>query len=49
MEDKKKVLHSVTGDSLRDIVNFIKEKEIAKEDLWLIDKDKGQYTLLYFK
>lgn len=49
MEERKKILHSVTGESLREIVNFIKEREIAKEDLWMIDKDKGQYTLLYFK
>lgn len=49
MEERKKILHSVTGESLREIVNFIKEREITKEDLWMIDKDKGQYTLLYFK
>ena len=49
MEERKKILHSVTGDNLREIVHFIKEREIAKEDLWMIDKDKGQYTLLYFK
>lgn len=45
---KDKILYCATGSTLREIVNFINEEQISKEDLWYIEKDKGQYTLLYF-
>lgn len=47
--NKDKILYCITGNTLRDIVNFIREEKLKKEDLWYIDKDRGQYTLLYFK
>lgn len=49
MEDTQKILHSAIGKNLREIVRFINEESIKKEDLFYLDKDKGEYTLLYFK
>lgn len=51
MEEKKsrKVIHCIQGSNLRDIVNYIRENNIPKEDLWYIDKDRGQYSLLFYK
>lgn len=48
-KNKEKTLVGITSDTLREIVNFINEEKIKKEDLWYIDKNKNQYTLLYFK
>lgn len=48
MEEYRK-LECVVSKTLRGIVDFINESKLKKEDLYHLDKDKGQYTLLYFK
>ena len=48
MEENTKILYSVVSKNLREIVKFINEKELQKEDLFYLEKDKGEYTLLYF-
>lgn len=45
----RKFLLSVYGDTLRDIVKFINEEQISKEDIWRMEKVRDQYVLLYFK
>lgn len=47
--EENKVLSSYVCNSLRELVYFVNERNIQKEDLWYLDKDKGQYVLLYFK
>lgn len=49
MEEKRRVLECVTSKTLRGIVEFINEAQIQKEDLYYLDKDRGEYSLLYFK
>ena len=49
MEEKDKIIHAVVGNNLRDIVTFINEQKLKKEDLFNLIKDKEGYTLLYFK
>lgn len=46
---ERKMLECVVSKTLRGIVEFINEAELKKEDLFYIDKEKGQYSLLYFK
>ena len=48
MEENTKVLYSAVSKNLREIVRFINERGIQKEDLFYLEKDKGEYTLLYF-
>lgn len=47
--ESSKVLYCIQGSNLREIVNYIRENKIPREDLWYIDKDKGQYNLLFYK
>lgn len=47
--EKKKEVKSASGDNIRAVVNFIKERGIQKDDILFIDKEKGQYTLVYFE
>ena len=49
MEEKRRMLECVTSKTLRGIVEFINEKQLNKEDLFYLDKDRGEYSLLYFK
>ena len=49
MEEKRKIMHAAVGKNLRDIVLFINEQELKKEDLYTLTKEKEGYTLLYFK
>lgn len=49
MEEKRRILECVTSKTLRGIVEFINEAQIQKEDLYYLDKDRGEYSLLYFK
>lgn len=49
MEEKRKTLECVTSKTLRGIVEFINDKQLQKENLYYLDKDRGEYTLLYFK
>lgn len=49
MEEKRKILECVTSKTLRGIVEFINDKQLQKEDLYYLDKDRGEYSLLYFK
>lgn len=49
MEEKKRILECVTSKTLRGIVEFINDKQIQKEDLYYLDKDRGEYSLLYFR
>jgi hypothetical protein len=48
MEENTKVLYSAVSKNLREIVRFINERGLQKEDLFYLEKDKGEYTLLYF-
>lgn len=48
MEENTKVLYSAVSKNLREIVRFINERGLQKEDLFHLEKDKGEYTLLYF-
>lgn len=45
----RKLLLSAYSETLRDMVRFINEEQISKEDIWYMEKDRGQYVLLYFK
>lgn len=49
MEEKRRMLECVTSKTLRGIVEFINDKQLKKEDLYYLDKDRGEYSLLYFK
>ena len=49
MEEKRRILECVTSKTLRGIVEFINDRQIQKEDLYYLDKDRGEYSLLYFK
>ena len=49
MEERKKIMHAAVGKNLRDIVVFINEEGLQKEDLFSLTKEKEEYTLLYFK
>lgn len=49
MEEKTRILECVTSKTLRGIVEFINDRQIKKEDLFYLDKDRGEYSLLYFK
>lgn len=49
MEERKKMMHAAVGKNLRDIVVFINEEGLQKEDLFTLTKEKEGYTLLYFK
>ena len=49
MEEKRRILECITSKTLRGIVEFINEAQIQKEDLYYLDKDRGEYSLLYFK
>lgn len=49
MEEKKKTMHAAVGKNLRDIVVFINDEGLQKEDLFTLTKEKEGYTLLYFK
>lgn len=49
MEEKKRILECVTSKTLRGIVEFINDEQIQKEDLYYLDKDRGEYSLLYFR
>lgn len=46
-ENKK--LNSIVVSNLRELVKFINDNELTREDLWYIDKSNNQYILLYFK
>ena len=48
MEEKRRILECVTSKTLRGIVEFINDRQIQKEDLYYLDKDRGEYSLLYF-
>jgi hypothetical protein len=45
----RKSLHSAVCTTLREVVNFINENEIEKEDILSMMKEKDYYILLYFK
>ncbi len=47
--EERKMLECVVSKTLRGIVEFINGSELKKEDLFYMDKDRGQYSLLYFK
>ena len=49
MEERKKIIHAAVSKNLRDIVVFINEEDLQKEDLFTLTNDKEGYTLLYFK
>lgn len=49
MEEKTRILECVTSKTLRGIVEFINDRQLKKEDLFYLDKDRGEYSLLYFK
>lgn len=49
MEERKKLIHAVVSETLRDIVALINEEGLQKEDLFTLTKEKEGYTLLYFK
>lgn len=49
MEEKRRILECATSKTLRGIVEFINDSQLKKEDLYYLDKDRGEYTLLYFK
>lgn len=47
--EERRILECVTSKTLRGIVEFINDRQIQKENLYYLDKDRGEYTLLYFK
>lgn len=49
MEERVKIMYAAVGKNLRDIVVFINEEGLQKEDLFTLTKEKEGYTLLYYK
>jgi hypothetical protein len=49
MEERKKKMHAAVGKNMRDIVVFINDEGLQKEDLFTLISEGGGYTLLYFK
>lgn len=48
-DKKKKILCGNTFSTLREIVSFINENSIEKDDLVHLGKDAYYYVLLYYK
>lgn len=49
MEEKNKILLAATAKQLRDLVLFVNQEGIKREDIVQIFQESNQYIMLYFK